>query len=173
MSYCCRLWCSPFLRYEQIIVRHKTGGYWEHANTGESTGYTAYPLVFELSFIDDLFSLQACPRSTSESTSDLLPGSLYTCTHVFIVRCSLARRHVQESILALEAWEPSLNMTVHLGDICMKPYNNFCAVMTPFGYFQNNRTRLHEVKYDDSGFFPQTDYIDHFTACIKCAQILV
>ena len=93
-SYCYRLWCSPFLRNEQIIVRHKTGGYWLHANTGSSTGYTAYPLVYELSFLDDLFTLQARPRSTSESTSNLLQGSLDTCVHVFIVCCSLARRHV-------------------------------------------------------------------------------
>ena len=81
---------------------------------------------------------------------------------------------MQESILALEAWEPSLNMTVHLGDICMKPLapdNNFCADMTPFGYFQNNRTRLHQVKLDEFGS-PQADYIDHFTACVKCAPII-
>lgn len=77
--------------------------------------------------------------------------------------------------MALEAWEPSLNMTVRLTDICMKPLapdNNFCADMTPFGYFQNNRTRLHQVKMDDTGFFVEADYIDHFTACLKCAALV-
>lgn len=64
-------------------MRHKSGGYFAHPNSGQSTGYTWYPRVFDLDFLDALFDLQARLHYTfSYCTVQLrVRETVLICTH--------------------------------------------------------------------------------------------
>ncbi|KAH3710433.1 hypothetical protein DPMN_069915 [Dreissena polymorpha] len=59
---------------------------------------------------------------------------------------------------------------VTMKDICFKPLSpdhDECAIQSVLQYYQNNKTNLDAVAYDDSGFWVVADYLDHFLACTQ------
>jgi len=59
---------------------------------------------------------------------------------------------------------------VTFNDICFKPLapdNNHCTVNSVLQYFQNSNATLHNVTYDDSGFYVVADHVIHFQACAR------
>ncbi|KAK3578412.1 hypothetical protein CHS0354_035612 [Potamilus streckersoni] len=59
---------------------------------------------------------------------------------------------------------------VTLSDICFKPMApdyDYCTIQSPLQYFQNDVEKLDKIVMDDSGFFLEADYLEHFRKCVQ------
>lgn len=64
---------------------------------------------------------------------------------------------------------------VTLKDICFKPLspdNEECTIQSVLQYWENNKTKLDEVAWDEYHFYVEADYLDHFLACVRYVLVV-
>ena len=92
-------------------------------------------------------------------------------------------KNVMEKVLELQLLLMNMNVpyrnssghnkNITLEDVCFKPlspYNDHCAIMSVFQYFQNDQAKFEETGSD--GFNIVSDYLDHIKTCTDNAFIV-
>lgn len=75
---------------------------------------------------------------------------------------------LQDTIVNIKAEYEGENVT--LNDICFKPMApdyDLCTIESVLQFWQNNRTNLDLVVYDEYHIYDMADHFDHFLACVQ------